>query len=302
MATSYKPDWEATFGAWSQPLGQVEVDKSENAIRAVKKALEASAALANRRTSVFVQGSYRNRTGVRQESDVDVCIQCHDMFYHNDIPLPDTEARLGFVSSTYSFSQFRNDVHRALNAYFGEGNVKPGNKAFEVHENTYRVNADVVACIDYRHYYRDQYSSLTFAPGTALYSRDGVRVTNFPEQQYDNGVWKNQQVHERFKPVVRIFKKLSCDMVENGVQAAEPMKSFLLESLIWNVPDEAFYGTSLRARVDAALSALWTLLDERTDGQWWEENNIKPLFAAGQKWTSAQVRDFIKAAWDLTRG
>lgn len=301
MATSYKPDWEATFNAWSQPLGQVEIDKSENAIRAVKKALEASAALANRSTSVFVQGSYRNRTGVRQESDVDVCIQCHDMFYHNDIPLPDTEAGLGFLSSSYSFDAFRNDVHLALNAHFGEANVTPGNKAFEVHENTYRVDADVVACINYRHYFRDQFGALKFAEGTALYSRDGVRVTNFPNQQYDNGVWKNQQVLERFKPMVRIFKKLSCDMVENGVQAAGPMKSFLLESLVWNAPDEAFYGASLRDRVDAVLSHLWTLLNERTDGEWWEENDIKPLFAGGQKWTSAQVRDFIQAAWDYTR-
>lgn len=301
MATSYKRDWEATFGAWSQPLGQVEADKAENAIRAVKKALDASTALANRRTSVFVQGSYRNRTGVRQESDVDVCIQCHDMFYHNDIPLPDTEAGLGFVSSTYSFRDFRDDVHRALNSYFGENNVTPGNKAFEVHENTYRVDADVVACIDYRHYYRDRQGNLAIAPGTALYSRDGVRVTNFPEQQYENGVWKNQQVHERFKPMVRVFKKLSCDMAENGAKAAEPMKSFLLESLVWNVPHQAFYGTSLRAQVDSVLTALWTLLGQRTDGQWMEENNIKPLFAAGQKWTSGQAREFVQAAWDYTR-
>lgn len=301
MATTALRNWEATFNSWSQPLGQVETDKAENAITAVKKAIAASDALAGRSISVFVQGSYRNRTGVRQESDVDVCVQSHDSFYHNDIPLPDTEVGLGFLFANYQFNEFRDDVHRALKAYFGEQNVTPGNKAFEVHENTYRVDADVVACVDYRHYYRDQYGSLTFAPGTALYGRDGVRVTNFPDQQYDNGVWKNQQVHERFKPMVRIFKKLSCEMAENGVPAAEPMKSFLLESLVWNMPDDAFYSPTMRERVDYMLEALWTLINQRTDGEWWEENNIKPLFTAGQKWTSAQVRAFVQAAWHYTR-
>lgn len=150
MTTSAARNWETIFNRWSQPLGTVEEEKSEN---------------------------------------------------------------------------FRNDAHRALNEYFGAGNVTPGDKAFDIHENTYRVDADVVACIDFRHYYREANSVLNYAKGTALMTRAGKRITNFPNQQYDNGVCKNTGTQQRFKPMVRIFKKLSCEMTDKGIVSARPMKN-----------------------------------------------------------------------------
>ena len=67
-------DWENTFSSWGQPPSQTERDKCENAERAVRKAIAESSALANRSISVFTQGSYANRTNVRQDSDVDIYV------------------------------------------------------------------------------------------------------------------------------------------------------------------------------------------------------------------------------------
>lgn len=66
---------EDTFNTWSRGPGQTEADRCSNAETAVRKAIKASGALGDLDISVFAQGSYRNRTNVRQDSDVDVCIR-----------------------------------------------------------------------------------------------------------------------------------------------------------------------------------------------------------------------------------
>jgi hypothetical protein len=40
-----------------------------------------------------------------------------------------------------------------LTDFFDRGAVQRGNKAFDVHANTYRVDADVVAAFEYRWYF-----------------------------------------------------------------------------------------------------------------------------------------------------
>src|SRR5690349_8220632 len=65
-------DWNATFSSWSAPPSATEQAKCENAERAVRKAIDASSKLAPHTIEVFTQGSYANRTNVRQDSDVDI--------------------------------------------------------------------------------------------------------------------------------------------------------------------------------------------------------------------------------------
>ena len=63
-------NWEQIFRGWSQPLGSTESAKAENAERMIKSAIENSPVLAEKDISVFVQGSYKNNTNVREDSDV----------------------------------------------------------------------------------------------------------------------------------------------------------------------------------------------------------------------------------------
>jgi hypothetical protein len=61
-------DWEATFSSWGAPPGNTEQTKAENAERAIKKAIDANARLSSKPIEVFTQGSYSNRTNVRQDT------------------------------------------------------------------------------------------------------------------------------------------------------------------------------------------------------------------------------------------
>lgn len=65
-------DWEAQFRDWAKPLGKTEQERCDNAASAIRNAIKASDKLRSRGVSVFAQGSYRNNTNVRKDSDVDI--------------------------------------------------------------------------------------------------------------------------------------------------------------------------------------------------------------------------------------
>jgi len=150
-APSPNRNWEDVFCTWGGPPSATEQTKCENAERAVRKAIDASAKLNTRSIEVFVQGSYANRTNVRQDSDVDICVLCDDVFF-TDYTLSEglNDAALGYKTAAYTYANFKNDVEAALKDYFGKDSVTRGNKAFDVHANTYRVDADVVPCLEHR--------------------------------------------------------------------------------------------------------------------------------------------------------
>ena len=73
--------WENTFQSWGKPPSTSEQEKCDNAVRAARKAIEGSEPLEGRSITVFAQGSYWNRTSVRADSDVDVCVLCTDSIF-----------------------------------------------------------------------------------------------------------------------------------------------------------------------------------------------------------------------------
>ena len=78
---SLATDWEQTFRNWSKPSSDSECEKQENAERMIGDAICESNALQQRDIKIVPQGSYRNNTNVRQESDVDICICCMHPFF-----------------------------------------------------------------------------------------------------------------------------------------------------------------------------------------------------------------------------
>jgi predicted nucleotidyltransferase len=300
MGTAPSPNrnWEEVFCTWGGPPSATEQTKCENAERAVRKAIDASAKLNTRSIEVFLQGSYANRTNVRQDSDVDICVLCDDVFF-TDYSLSEglNDAALGYKTATYTYADFKNDVEAALKDYFGKDSVTRGNKAFDVHANTYRVDADVVPCLEHRRLMGTPENHwINF--GTELQPDNGGRIINWPRQNYANGVEKNNATGRRFKAVVRILKRLPYEMVANGHPEAEPIPSYLVECLVWNVPNESFGHDTMRADVRHALAYLWN--ESRTDEQckeWREVNELKYLLRGGQPWNRAQVNTFLHAAW-----
>ena len=126
-------DWDGTLAAWASPPSQTEQNKCSNAERAVRNAILASDRLKYRDVEVFVQGSYANRTNVRQDSDVDVCVLFKGSFFEDySFSQGLDRTALGISDGQYFYSDFKNDVEAALVAQFGRISVRRGKKAFDV--------------------------------------------------------------------------------------------------------------------------------------------------------------------------
>lgn len=290
---------EDTLKSWAKAPGQTELDKCDNAVTAVRKAINASAALSKRSNSikVFAQGSYCNRTNVREDSDVDVCVLYTDAVFC-DYPEGMGDSDFGITPASYTYQTFKNDVGSALTAYFKNGHVTRGKKAFDIKENTYRISADAVPCFEHRRYYKD--GTWLMPTGTAFVPDDKLRsITNWPDQNYSNGVSKNTATGGRFKDVVRILKRLRYKMCEEKIAAADPIPSFLIECLVWNAPNPAFGHNTYTSDVREVLANLFNnTIKLETCEEWGEINELKYLFKGGNAWTLAQAHAFISAAWD----
>ncbi len=74
-------DWENIFRNWAKPSSDTEQQKCDNANRMIRDAINGDSVLSNKNIDVFAQGSYRNNTNVRQDSDVDVCVCLMDVCF-----------------------------------------------------------------------------------------------------------------------------------------------------------------------------------------------------------------------------
>ncbi len=133
-------EWDEKFASWAKGPGTTEQTKCENAEAAVRKALAAHEKLSSMDVTVFAQGSYRNKTNVKQDSDVDICIRLNTSFFP-DYPAGKKHEDFGNSSSSITFADYKDLVQKALEDYFGKDFVARGDKAFNIHENTYRIDA-----------------------------------------------------------------------------------------------------------------------------------------------------------------
>ncbi|MBF0473019.1 MAG: nucleotidyltransferase [Nitrospirae bacterium] len=235
------------------------------------------------------------------ESDVDICVLCENTFFSDYTHTPGVNDNLlGFSPATYSFAELKQDVEAALVAKFGRLAVKRGNKAFDIKENTYRVAADVVPTFEGRLYYKDQSGGLDYYSGIVLQcDSDGGTIYNWPEQHYANGDKRHDATIQQFKKKVRILKNLCNEMAAVGIVSAKSMASFLLESLVYNCPDEVFTQSTHYDDIKSVITYLLdvTETDEKAK-RMLEVNNIKYLFHDSQPWKRADVYDFLLSAWN----
>jgi len=285
--------WEQWFKDKAKPPGQTEQSRCDNAVSSIRNALNVSTKLKSRGISIFAQGSYRNNTNVRRDSDVDIGILCTDSLL-NDFPEGMSRDDFGLISASYKYEQFKDDIEDALVQYFGRAAVKRGNKAFDIKETSFKVEADVAAFFEHRRYSKDG----SYIEGVALRTDKGVRIINWPVKHYDNGVSKNLDTGKRYKSIVRVLKALSNKMAEENVQNGD-IPGFLIECLAWNVPNGRFQNATYAEDVRESLIFLYnnTKSDELCK-EWGEVSELKYLFRTSQKWTREQANAFTIAAWN----
>jgi len=286
-------DWEAQFASWAQAPGKTEQDRCENAESSIRNAIKASEALASRTISVFTQGSYANRVNVQKDSDVDIGVLCRDTFVP-DYPEGKDGTDYGHTDATYYFPDFRRDLGSALASYFGANAVASGNKAFDVHETSYHVEADVAPFFEHRRYL----SSGKYYEGVALWPVSGNGwIYNWPTQHYENGVAKNTETSRRYKSAVRIMKLLRNEMEEAGHNSSKAVSGFFIECLVWNTPNWVYSFETWDERMQAVLRHLWQQTNDVDKcGEWGEVSELKYLFRPDSQ--RALAFQFLDSAWD----
>ena len=294
-------NWNDRFNSWAQAPGTTEATRIDNAITAIKKALAADPKVASV-TKVFVQGSYRNRVNVRQDSDVDIGVLYTGGVFFTEYPVGKGDTDFGISNGSYSYTEYKNDLEKALVSYFGRAHVARGDKAFDIHENTYRVDADVVPLFVHRRYHADG----SYQCGVELLTDSNERIVNWPErlydrpewprQHYENGNGKNDDTRRAYRAVVRIIKKLRNVMDEDGIAEAKPIKGFNVECMVWNAPNSCFTHASWLEDVDAVLRYLSIHLASMTlCGEWGEVSEFKYLLK-GNETKRAQFEAFVDRA------
>jgi hypothetical protein len=165
--------------------------------------------------------------------------------------------------------------------------------------NAYRIDADVVVTFDHRRYGIRQDGSHYYRSGIGFDTDSGKRILNWPNQHYENGLGKHERTGRRYRKIIRILKRLRNEMQDEQIAAAKDIASCLIESLVWNVPDEFFGHDTLKGDIRAVLAYLFnnTMKDD-TCSEWGEVSELKYLFRPSQPWTREQAHNFISAAWD----
>ena len=114
---------ESQLSRWSHHGPQ---DASKRTHEAKRSALEDYSWPQGMTHNVFLQGSYRNDTNIRGDSDVDVVVQLTSAFRHDASllsPFEQNQLDATFQPAQYDWNDFRREALRALVNWFGNSLV-----------------------------------------------------------------------------------------------------------------------------------------------------------------------------------
>ena len=228
---------ESQLSRWSDHGAQ---DSSKRTHETIRKVLDAYRWPQGMTYNFYLQGSYRNDTNIRGDSDVDVVLELTSAFKYDTTSLSQYEQN-GLIASlqpaTHDWNDFRRETLKALEGGFGGGMVAQGNKSIKLRANPPRLAADVVVCMEHRQY--TSYSS--YVEGITFWAlRDKRWIINYPKEHYKNGAAKSARTWDRYKRTVRMFKNARNHLESTGSINADLAPSYFVECLLYNAPDSAF--------------------------------------------------------------
>jgi hypothetical protein len=286
---------EEQVNRWAHPPSETEDARCENAVSQITDALRAHFG----DDIYFVrQGSHRNRTNIKTDSDIDLAVG-HKQSYFPDISgLSEYDKTLHKANSTdaaYRFAQFKTDVNKVLQAKFGLLSVERKNKCIRITGNSSRVNADVVPVFKHKRF--SSYGVVSVEGLGFITDIDSKTIYSFPEQHYTNGVKKNDGTSRSYKSVVRILKNVRKQLIEDGKIAKDLMSSFFIESLVWNVPNGHFKENTYRGDVLSVTAKVWSdMRNAEIADKYAEVSDLQWLFRGSAR-TYKQAEDFMLQAW-----
>lgn len=279
--------------SFTKPASDTEEQKLENAKKAIKTAINNDSKL-SQKIEIFGQGSYANDTNVKNNSDIDINVMYKEGFYYK-IPPNTKKEDFGIVNTfSYSFKEFKNDVEQALLNNFKGFKVNRKNKCISI--NIYGIDVDVVPTCTHRIFFLNG----NFVEGVTLFTDNtNQQIINYPKQHIENGKNKNSYTHKKFKWLTRIYKRIRYKMIDDGVIISNNITSFLLECLVWNVPNHIFNNwNTWTKRLQESIEYLYNEIKNDKCSDWGEVSGLLHLFDSSRKWSKQDVLDYLEQMWD----
>jgi hypothetical protein len=192
----------------------------------LREALYRSPLLDARPYEIFGQGSRVNNTYLEQGSDIDLVLML----------------KTPFESNGYGWEEFRDDVLAALGESY---TVRMGRRCLNVDDpdSLFGEMVDILVATEYA----------GAEQGVFFRDREGRPIVNFPKQHRRNGDAKDLRTGGRFKEVVRTAKRAKRRAERERMIADGAAPSYLLECLLYNVPDHVYRTSSVEEAYHGAL-------------------------------------------------
>ncbi len=291
---------ESVLQSWTSPLSQTEEQRVENTVRIIREAVTSYFKLSDCSMSIFAQGSYANNTNVRQNSDVDICIMSTSTVFCNYVE-GKTDKDYGYTPGTISFYDYKAYIIEALKNKFGAAAITIGNKCVNIKANSYHVNADVVPAFQYRDFkIINSINPQKYIEGIKYLSSTGEQVINYPKDHIENGKQKNIDTNHEYKKLVRIMKHIRNEMVDKGIVNGDKITSFLIECLIWNLPNDIITNSNTWVgTVQKSIAYLWNKINDNQHKEWGEVSERLYLFHSNRKWTAEETKSFLSDMYNF---
>jgi predicted nucleotidyltransferase len=248
---------------------------------------------------IYLQGSYKNYTNIRANSDIDVVVEFSSVFYSNRNELTTEESEdfnETYDDGKYSLNDFRVALIESLNEYYDKKNIDIGDKAIRIDGFNGRLDADIVCCVTYRNYQSFKKTKTTdYIEGITFFdSESNDQIINFPNKHYKNGATKNSNSNTNFKSTVRIIKNIKSKLIESNQITKEECPSYYIECLSYNVPDKAFKETNYASIVFNVLKFWEDSIKNDNLENFVCQNEIIDLFGpSDQQWSTINAKKFI---------
>jgi predicted nucleotidyltransferase len=245
---------------------------------------------------IFLQGSYANDTNISKSSDVDIVVKINNIWRADKSSLSPQDLER-YNSSTrdteYTFNQFNSDIMSCIQRHFGVPNVTNDIKCLKLRSHSNFCDADIIPSFTYKLF--GTYTSTerqNFTDGIVFDTNDGKMIINYPKSHLQFLSSKSGRTSGNFKETVRMFKNLKNELVDNGIIHQEAAKSYYIENLIFNVPDNLFSGTYK----DRFTNILQKLIDDFNLGavnNYYCANGIDRLIS-DSSWSIDSLRSFLE--------
>ena len=274
---------ESTLSRWSHHEAGTAFKQAHVPIR---EALDAYKGLSQFKYEIFLQGSYKNDTNLGGGSDVDVVVRLASKLKPRVVVLSGEQLQ---EDGSHRFAlerwqSFRDHSMKAMRARFGKA-VKSGRKTLKLPKGKIPSDADLVVTLSYKQ-------------GIGFYLPDDERwVVSFPQQHHQRGSKKEKAADKRFKRTIRMFKAARNELVSKRALTKEDAPSYLIECLLYNVPDDLF-----AAKPAPTYLGILTWLKTAGIKDFQCQNGLVPLFGPQpEQWSVKKARAFVRALqkmWD----